>query len=850
MDILTSLIFDVWSVLAQSLIFGIVLTLAVRLALGILAPANASTRFAVWFATLIAISVLPLAFFARNALPGLLKRAPSSHTVIARIEVPAVPSTSPGRAAVQSDSLRVHAPARATYDRKKAFQTQLLLPDEVAFGVLSISAFLIALLFGRIGISYLRLRRLKAGTCAAPPEVQKRFESWLSLCKTLRPVRLSLSTKARSPMAVGFTRPAVIIPDSLLLRLTGEELDHLGLHELAHVRRYDDWTNLAQRIIQAVFFFHPAVHWICRKLDFEREVACDDWVLTLTGAAKPYARSLAKVLECSPWQRGPALASGAVFRKRQILRRIEMLLDGSRDSKPRVSQVTFVVILMCVFGAFTQIVQMPELVAFGNAPGGSFHRSRWNVDGRTIELEIRGDVQFGDDDISVRTLSPGGYLKLREHSWTRREVEIRSGNSTQPDVIYRVDGRERPLDEKGREWMAALLPTVIRETGIHAEERALRILRKRGAAGVFEEIDRISSDHSRRQYLSAVVRSGELNPDDLRRAMNRIARISSDHHKANLLLEVASVYASEQLRGAYFDALNTINSDHDRRRVLTQVIEDSRGDAALLAQAGRSVERMSSDHDKAALLRLSSERITSADPEARRSLMRAAASINSDHDKANVLSALLGPRQLPAEVLDDLLRLAAKIQSDHHKAQVLGLAVQQDLSQASTRTAFFAAVDTINSDHHRAQVLEAVIEQSSAEGLIDDLARSAQGISSDHHKANVLRKLASRAGTTPFVDAVRSINSDSDKRRVLEAMLERAESAAAAKNAVALAATLGSDHDKAQVLLKLAEKHRDDPEVRDAVRKAAEKISSDSDYRRIMSKLLADTGESVPKRGE
>ena len=95
-----------------------------------------------------------------------------------------------------------------------------------------------------------------------------------------------------------------------------------------------------------------------------------------------------------------------------------------------------------------------------------------------------------------------------------------------------------------------------------------------------------------------------VNTDDLRRAMNRAGRLSSDHDKANLLLEVASTYSSDLLRGSYFDALNTIDSDHDRRRVLAQVIEESGKDSALLAQAGRSIERISSDHDKAELLKL------------------------------------------------------------------------------------------------------------------------------------------------------------------------------------------------------------------------------------------------------
>lgn len=810
MDIFTALTFETWSVLAQSLIFGVALVVAVRVALEILAPANASTRFAIWFATLIAIAVLPLAFFVRTAVPTLLQRAAVKQSLVTTVQTLASTHTMVAAPPVTGLPVTPQANSIAVPAASQPFQTQLLMPAEFAFGVLPMYAFVVLVLFGRLGFSYLRLQRLKAGTSPAPPEVLKRLERCLSMCEISRPVQLLLSTKAGSPMAVGFSRPAVIIPDSLLLQLTGEEFDHLGLHELAHIRRYDDWTNLLQRVIQAVFFFHPAVHWICRKLDFEREVACDDWVLSLTGAAKPYARSLAKVLECMPWRRGPILASGAVFRKHQIIRRIEMLLDGTRDSKPRISTVTFVVILMCLFGAFSQIVQVPSLIAFGIDHGGSRYRSRWHVDGRTFDTEIRGDVQFGDDDVSVQTLSPGGYVRLRENGWTRRELDIRLGNSGRPDVRYLVDGRERPLDDRGREWIATILPAMIRESGINAEERATRILEKRGAAGVLEEIDRISSDHSRRKYLSAVILSGKLNTDDLRRAMSRAGRISSDHDKSNLLLEVASLYNSDQLRGAYFDAVNTISSDHDRRRVLTHVIEDSRSDATMLAQAGRSVERMSSDHDKAELLKLSAPSIAASDPEVRRSLLRAAGSISSDHDKARVISSILGGGQLPPEVLEDVLRVASKIQSDHDKSKVLELAVQQELKHPSTQAAFFSAVGTIGSDNDRTRVLNAIIQR----GFSGEIA-----------------------ATLAFINAVRSINSDNDKRHVLEAMLERGNSADVVKTAVELAATIGSDNDKAHVLSMIAEKHGDNPEVRDAVRKAAEKIGSDSDYRRIVSKL-------------
>jgi hypothetical protein len=673
-----------------------------------------------------------------------------------------------------------------------------------------IYTFIVFLLFGRLAISYVRLRRLKNRAFPAPPEVRARFETWRSMCKTSRPVKLMLTGTARSPMAVGFSAPAVIIPEALLLRLTGEELDHLGLHELAHLRRADDWTNLTQKVIQAVYFFNPVVLWICRKLDFEREVACDDWVLTLTGHAKPYARSLAKVLEAPPWRRGPVLASGAVFRKQQIIRRIEMLLDGTRDSRPKVSHVTLVVILMCILGAFSQVVRMPAFVAFGD--GGSRQHWRSTTDGRTIETELRGEIEFADDDITVKAISPGGSLRVREsRGWTSREIQIRD-DSAQPQIRYLVDGRERPLDDQGRHWMSTILPMIIRENGIDAERRAVRILQKRGAAGLFDEVDRISSGHVRRQYLAAAMGSRTLNEDELRRAMNRAARIDSDHEKAQLLIEHGDLYTAEQLRQSYFDTVDSINSDHERRRVLSKLLTETQPDAQLLGQAARSIERIQSDHEKAQVLKEALAHIRAEETDGQRALMRATASINSDHEKANVLTSMLRSTTVAGPALEEFLRVAAKIQSDHEKARVLHAVAEHGLSEGATSAAFISAAKSINSDHE---------------------------------KANVISKLAKDSASADIFVAIRSIQSDDDKRRAIEAVLQRNPPVEVVKSAVEAAATINSDHNKAKVLEFVAERHGNDPEIREALRRAIEKIGSDSDYRRIVSKLLA-TKEPQP----
>jgi hypothetical protein len=170
------------------------------------------------------------------------------------------------------------------------------------------------------------------------------------------------------------------------------------------------------------------------------------------------------------------------------------------------------------------------------------------------------------------------------------------------------------------------------------------------------------------------------------------------------------------------------------------------------------------------------------------------------------------------------------------------------LAQPLAQAAFFAAAGTVQSGADRSRVLKAMIDRDVAWADSEEIARSIEHISGDNEKANLLIKMASKPATPAFLKAVGSINSDNDKRRVIEAMVERAGTADAAKNAVMLAANINSDHDKTQVLAAVAEKYRSDPEVRAALRKAAEKISSDSDYRRIVSKLYVDSGEAEPSR--
>ena len=110
-------------------------------------------------------------------------------------------------------------------------------------------------------------------------------------------VEVATSPSISSPMALGILRPIIVFPADLVEKLSADKLTLILMHELAHVRRWDNLTLLLQRLVSAVLFFHPAV-WLCgRMLRREAEQACDDLVVCATGRSEAYARGLAHVAE-------------------------------------------------------------------------------------------------------------------------------------------------------------------------------------------------------------------------------------------------------------------------------------------------------------------------------------------------------------------------------------------------------------------------------------------------------------------------------------------------------------------------------------------------------------------------
>jgi beta-lactamase regulating signal transducer with metallopeptidase domain len=311
---------------------------------------NAATRYLLWWTVLAAMLALPL-------VPAL-----SWHTQPA-----AAPAAAPEAEAVAGNPTPVSAaPVAAPLSSAVPLAFD---PGNWPLGILAIWAAVVLLQLARIAWSYAYLRGIKRRAKPADAALRRDFDAWMMSCRVGRDARLLISSEVSSPVALGFRRPAVILPESLLAEFDGPALDHVLLHELAHVARRDDWSNLAARLAAAVLGLHPVAAWILRRIARERELACDDWVVSMTGEARPYADSLTRLFEFRLTRRRRLLlASGMAERASFLGGRIEKLLDRGRQFTGRASGRFLVLGAASLVLLVAAAAQAPRWIAFSQEP--------------------------------------------------------------------------------------------------------------------------------------------------------------------------------------------------------------------------------------------------------------------------------------------------------------------------------------------------------------------------------------------------------------------------------------------------------------------------------------------------
>ncbi len=267
-----------------------------------------------------------------------------------------------------------------------------------------------------------------------------------------------LSSLSASPSVCGLRRPVILIPEEMLAQLRGQELKSVLLHELAHVKRADLWLNLAQALLQVVYFYHPLLWAANARIRKVREQAVDETVLAALGAeAENYPRTLLSVSRLAFGQ--PMLSLrllGVVESRKALMDRIGHMV--SRPF-PRTARLGF---SGCVLVAVLALTLLPMASA---AP----ERAKSEGPSPTAAPSVGGAGIAADQiTFSGRVTDPQGQPVAGA------EVTLYQLTAGELGVLPKVEA----IDRKTTGADGTYLFTAAKGTGAYREDRA--IARKEG----------------------------------------------------------------------------------------------------------------------------------------------------------------------------------------------------------------------------------------------------------------------------------------------------------------------------------------------------------------------------------
>jgi beta-lactamase regulating signal transducer with metallopeptidase domain len=401
---------------------GILIAVFAWALLRILRKQNSGTRFAVWFLALLSVVALPLLTgfggTQKQALAGMSSATASWGSMRPAINIPA------------------------------SWGLFLFLGWAVSASVA----------MARLALGLWQLRGLRQSctpilTSELDPAVRKTVEAIVASKKS---VTIVTSEFVRVPAALGFWKRMIVLPAWALRELAPEDLNVILLHEFAHLRRGDDWTNLVQKIVRGLFFFHPAVWWIDSRLSVEREMACDDAVLAETANPHGYATCLVSLLEKSLAHRASrqlrekrwSMAQAAVRRAHEASLRLAQILDHNRPLATRIWKPAVGMVSAFSLVCLMALPVAPQFVAFDRNPGPAYAASVPSHDFVVpAAAVVPASFRIGES-ASVKMAATGAIEKVRKPNVIRAQNRMTDSARTLPVMARVTPTNEEPPHDR------------------------------------------------------------------------------------------------------------------------------------------------------------------------------------------------------------------------------------------------------------------------------------------------------------------------------------------------------------------------------------------------------------------
>jgi len=539
--------------------------------------------------------------------------------------------------------------------------------------------------------------------------------------------------------------------------------------------------------------------------------------------------------------------------------------------------------LLLLFAALYFGAAESQNIVYNSQKDNGRRQFRYSDSFTDYEVQAKGDITVTDDDKGIKSISPGGYLKISKKTFgNKRSLVIESSASGKLSYNYYEGNRETPFDPEGKAWLADVLLDVIRMSGIDAEGRTKRIYQKSGINGFLDEVDQISSNSVSGLYFDALLDNFDLNESEAIAICSSIAsHISSNSERGRIYRKYSKVFLrTNNLAAAYFESVSKLSSNTERGSVLRSISDEIDFNDSKVTEAYFScVDNMESNTEKGSVLRnvektqklsegayvrmLMSVQKFSSNTEMG-SVMRSLDHLNLKNEKiseawfntidkmssnteaGSTLRFVISHYELSIDNYLRLLNSVKKLSSNTEMGSVMRSLNNIDLSDETIREAYFVALNSFSSNTEAGSVLRYTYKNHTLnEAAWTDLFISTGKLSSNTEMGSVLRGAipkmpASNAIADDFTRACNKFSSNTEHGRTLS---EYTRSHSLTKYACIkiLESTrkISSNTDKGQVLKAVANtEFINDPEVKEAYMDTARTLTSDSEYRNAVDEIV------------
>ncbi|MFY7670956.1 hypothetical protein ACOSP6_07675 [Tenacibaculum sp. MEBiC06402] len=326
-----------------------------------------------------------------------------------------------------------------------------------------------------------------------------------------------------------------------------------------------------------------------------------------------------------------------------------------------------------------------------------------------FKIEYEGDIVLSDDDKDIVSISRGGFIDIKKSSFGKKRRIVIEAESGTLKKRYFLGWTEKNYEPEGKEWLAEILPEIIRNTTIGAESRVKRFYKKGGVNSVLTEIRQMDSDYVKSAYFSYLM-GYNLSNAELTKVVNVAGeKIDSDYYLAQILQKNQKAFlGNSQTLSAYINATKNIGSDYYQSQVLNKAIKSDD----------------INDNQLGELLLISKN-------------------IDSDYYLSQILINILNDRELNKANMEKIMNLSNSIGSDYYKSQVLKKALKNKNLSSKNYNTFISSIDDVGSDYYSSSIIEDLLKKdldnASLSQLLDLINKN---VGSDYYASSLYKKLA------------------------------------------------------------------------------------------------------------